>query len=84
MFIHDVLLEAITCGITEVHANDMMIRIRELRRVDADTGLTFMEKEFLRLTHEQKNPLVFKSATQNYNTLKNRYANILPCKYGLI
>ena len=80
MFIHDALLEAITCGVTEVEAKDLGARIRELRQVDSETGYTYLENEFCRLAKEENHPIAFKSASLNCNTSKNRYANILPCK----
>ena len=84
VFIHDALLEAITCGVTEVEAKDLGVRIRELRQVDPETGYTYLENEFCRLAKEENHPIAFKSASLNCNTSKNRYANILPCKYFLI
>ena len=80
MFIHDALLEAITCGVTEVEAKDLGARIRELRQVDSETGYTYLENEFCRLAKEENHPTAFKSASLNCNASKNRYANILPCK----
>ena len=81
MFIHDALLEAIACGVTEVEAKDLSTRLRELRQVDAENGYTNLENEFCRLAKEENHPIAFKSASLNCNTGKNRYANILPCKY---
>ncbi|XP_068670555.1 receptor-type tyrosine-protein phosphatase F-like [Montipora foliosa] len=78
IFIHDALLEAITCGVTEVEAKDLSFRIRELRQFDPETGYTFLENEFCRLAKEENHPIAFKSATLNCNAAKNRYANILP------
>ena len=81
VFIHDALLEAITSGVTEVEAKDLGTRIRELRQVDPETGYTYLENEFCRLAKEENHPIAFKSASLNCNSAKNRYANILPCKY---
>ncbi|XP_044179415.1 receptor-type tyrosine-protein phosphatase F-like isoform X8 [Acropora millepora] len=78
VFIHDAVLEAITCGVTEVEAKDLSFRIRELRQFDPETGYTYMENEFSRLAKEENHPIAFKSATLNCNAAKNRYANILP------
>lgn len=78
VFIHDALLEAITCGVTEVEAKDLGARIRELRQVDSETGYTYLENEFCRLAKEENHPTAFKSASLNCNASKNRYANILP------
>lgn len=78
VFIHDAVLEAITCGVTEVEAKDLSFRIRELRQFDPETGYTYMENEFCRLAKEENHPIAFKSATLNCNAAKNRYANILP------
>lgn len=78
VFIHDALLEAITCGVTEVEAKDLGSRIRELRQIDPETGYTYLENEFCRLAKEENHPVAFKSASLNCNAAKNRYANILP------
>lgn len=78
VFIHDALLEAITCGVTEVEAKDLGSRIRELRQFDPETGYTYLENEFCRLAKEENHPIAFKSASLNCNAAKNRYANILP------
>lgn len=33
------------------------------------------------MAKEENHPIAFKSASLNCNAAKNRYANILPCKY---
>ena len=38
VFIHDVLVEAIQCGFTEVNAQDLRVHIRKLMEVNYDTG----------------------------------------------
>ncbi|EDO43854.1 predicted protein, partial [Nematostella vectensis] len=78
VFIHDALVEAVICGVTEVDANKLASRIRELREVDPNIGTTYMDLEFERLTRDERHPTQFKSAMLSCNAAKNRYANILP------
>ena len=42
IFIHDVLLEAIICGDTEVPARDLRIHIRQLLQQNLSTGIKWI------------------------------------------
>ncbi|KAK3736163.1 hypothetical protein QZH41_015550 [Actinostola sp. cb2023] len=78
VFIHDALVEAVSCGITEFEAKKFGSRLREMREVDPETGRTYMEKEFLRLLKDERHHSTFKAANMGVNSSKNRYLNILP------
>ena len=45
IFIHDALLEAIECGITEVQARDLPSHFKKLQATDEATGKTLLEIE---------------------------------------
>lgn len=46
IFIHDALLEAVTCGNTEVPARNLYAYIQKLTQVEAGENVTGMELEF--------------------------------------
>ena len=46
MFIHDAILEAITCGNTQIPAGDMYVTLKKLRKKDPSTNMTLMESQF--------------------------------------
>ena len=45
IFLHDALLEAIECGITEVQARDLPSHYKKLQATDEATGKTLLEME---------------------------------------
>lgn len=85
VFIHDALLEAIDCGVTEVSARKLREEYRKLGVVDVKRGQTGLEIEFTKLQSSiRMNPM------KNYcllpsNKHKNRYADteMLPCEVTL-
>lgn len=46
IFIHDALLEAVTCGNTEVPARNLYAYIQKLTQIEAGENVTGMELEF--------------------------------------
>jgi len=46
MFIHDGILESITCGNTQVGAADLQRMVTKLRKRDPHTNLTGYEQQF--------------------------------------
>lgn len=62
IFIHDALLEAVTCGETEVLVRNLPIHIQQLSQMDPGTTVTGMELEFkvnlFRLQHKLRCPTV--------------------------
>ncbi|XP_044163802.1 receptor-type tyrosine-protein phosphatase delta-like isoform X2 [Acropora millepora] len=78
VFIHEVLLEAIHSGYTEVRANDLRSHIKNLMQVNQNSGQSEMEEEFTRLGRGvAAPPSKFQAANMPYNKTKNRYANVL-------
>ena len=55
VFLHDALLEAIECGVTEVAARDLQNQFQMLVTVDPVSGKTELEKWFqMRTEHESQ------------------------------
>ena len=46
MFIHDAILESITCGNTQVSAADLQRTVTKLKQRDPNTKLTGYEQQF--------------------------------------
>ena len=46
MFIHDAILESITCGNTQVSASDLQRAVTKLKQRDPNTKLTGYEQQF--------------------------------------
>lgn len=80
MFIHDALLEAVTCGNTEVHARNLLHHIKKLRERN-EQGILGLAEEFRKLSNpHQARRLKQGTGSLPMNRSKNRLANILPCK----
>ncbi|XP_023184851.1 receptor-type tyrosine-protein phosphatase F-like [Xiphophorus maculatus] len=81
MFIHEALLEAATCGKTEVPARGLYTHLQKLTQNVPRENLTAMEQEFKKLTlngsHKTSTQRCI-SANLPWNTFKNRLANIMP------
>ncbi|XP_028829991.1 receptor-type tyrosine-protein phosphatase delta isoform X29 [Denticeps clupeoides] len=78
VFIHDALLEAVTCGITEVPARNLYAYIQKLTQVESSENVTGMELEFKRLANTKAHTSRFISANLPCNKFKNRLVNIMP------
>ncbi|XP_017657615.1 receptor-type tyrosine-protein phosphatase delta isoform X29 [Nannospalax galili] len=78
IFIHDALLEAVTCGNTEVPARNLFAYIQKLTQVEAGENVTGMELEFKRLASSKAHTSRFISANLPCNKFKNRLVNIMP------
>ncbi|XP_013388176.1 tyrosine-protein phosphatase Lar isoform X2 [Lingula anatina] len=78
IFIHDALLEAVTCGNTEIPARNLYAHLQKLTQPEPGETVTGMELEFKRLAHTKANPSRFVSANLPVNKFKNRLVNILP------
>ena len=46
MFIHDAILESITCGNTQISTANLQIRVNKLKQRDGDTNLSGYEQQF--------------------------------------
>ncbi|XP_016521995.1 receptor-type tyrosine-protein phosphatase F-like isoform X2 [Poecilia formosa] len=87
IFIHEALLEAATCGKTEVPARSLYTHLQKLIQIVPGENVTAMEQEFKRLTLNGS----LKTSTQRcisaklpWNTFKNRLANIMPFEFNRV
>ncbi|XP_018590269.2 receptor-type tyrosine-protein phosphatase F isoform X3 [Scleropages formosus] len=78
IFIHEALLEAATCGNTEVPARNLYAHIQKLMQVPTGETVTAMELEFKRLANSKAHTSRFISANLPCNKFKNRLVNIMP------
>ncbi|XP_069482045.1 receptor-type tyrosine-protein phosphatase delta isoform X10 [Ambystoma mexicanum] len=78
IFIHDALMEAVTCGNTEVPARNLYTYIQKLTQIEPGENVTGMELEFKRLASSKAHTSRFISANLPCNKFKNRLVNIMP------
>ncbi|XP_060629309.2 receptor-type tyrosine-protein phosphatase F isoform X13 [Anolis sagrei] len=78
IFIHEALLEAATCGNTEVPARNLFAHIQKLNQVPPGESVTAMELEFKLLANSKAHTSRFISANLPCNKFKNRLVNIMP------
>ncbi|XP_012577673.1 PREDICTED: receptor-type tyrosine-protein phosphatase F isoform X12 [Condylura cristata] len=78
VFIHEALLEAATCGHTEVPARNLYAHIQKLGQVPPGESVTSMELEFKLLASSKAHTSRFISANLPCNKFKNRLVNIMP------
>ncbi|XP_077411585.1 receptor-type tyrosine-protein phosphatase F isoform X18 [Vanacampus margaritifer] len=78
IFIHEALLEAATCGNTEVPARNLYAHIQKLTQPPSGETVTAMELEFKRLANSKAHTSRFISANLTCNKFKNRLVNIMP------
>ncbi|XP_020770453.2 receptor-type tyrosine-protein phosphatase F isoform X11 [Odocoileus virginianus] len=78
VFIHEALLEAATCGHTEVPARSLYAHIQKLGQVPPGESVTAMELEFKLLANSKAHTSRFISANLPCNKFKNRLVNIMP------
>uniref|UniRef100_A0A4W4ELS5 Receptor-type tyrosine-protein phosphatase F n=1 Tax=Electrophorus electricus TaxID=8005 RepID=A0A4W4ELS5_ELEEL len=78
VFIHEALLEAATCGHTEVPARSLYTHIQKLTQVPTGDTVTAMELEFKKLANLRAHTSRFISANLACNKFKNRLVNIMP------
>ncbi|XP_062509499.1 receptor-type tyrosine-protein phosphatase F-like isoform X2 [Corticium candelabrum] len=79
-FIHDAVLEALTCGNTQIPVQNLRTAVAKLSKKDAKTGKTGFECHFqvLQTTGPQMDKQLCKAGSQPAVTAKNRYQDILP------
>uniref|UniRef100_A0A4W4FPA6 Receptor-type tyrosine-protein phosphatase F n=1 Tax=Electrophorus electricus TaxID=8005 RepID=A0A4W4FPA6_ELEEL len=78
VFIHEALLEAATCGNTEVPARNLYAHIQKLGQPPPGDTVSAMELEFKRLANSKAHTSRFISANLPCNKFKNRLVNIMP------
>ena len=78
IFIHDALLEAIECGVTEVNARDLPVIFKKLCTSEG------LEKEYKRLSSSMHNVIAKSISLTPGNKTKNRYNNkqLMPCEWS--
>uniref|UniRef100_A0A1A8NME7 protein-tyrosine-phosphatase n=2 Tax=Nothobranchius pienaari TaxID=704102 RepID=A0A1A8NME7_9TELE len=84
IFIHEALLEAATCGCTEVTTRNLYTHIQKLNQSAAGETLTPMAQEFKKLTSTanfKAQNMRFISANLPCNKFKNRLINIMPFEF---
>ena len=82
VFIHDALLEAIECGVTEVLARELQEQYRQLCEVDVEEKVTGIAMQYDNLDHTIHRKLRRNTGTLIVNKPKNRYGanpDTLPC-----
>ena len=83
MFIHDAILEAIECGVTEVQARELHEQYKQLCEVDVEVKKTGLVIEYEKIDFTIHRNLRRNTGTMHFNKAKNRYgANLdaIPCK----
>ncbi|XP_053098317.1 receptor-type tyrosine-protein phosphatase F-like isoform X2 [Pangasianodon hypophthalmus] len=78
IFIHEALLEAANCGVTEVPARNLQTHIQRLSQPPPGETVSAMELEFKRLANSKAHASCFISANLPCNKFKNRLVNIMP------
>ncbi|XP_067297935.1 protein tyrosine phosphatase receptor type Db isoform X5 [Pseudorasbora parva] len=78
IFIYDALLEAVSCGNTEVPARNLYAYIQRLSQTEPPEHISGMEQEFKRLANAKAHNSRFVSASLPCNKFKNRLVNIMP------
>ncbi|KAF5900429.1 receptor-type tyrosine-protein phosphatase S-like isoform X3, partial [Clarias magur] len=77
-FIHEALLEAVTCGNTEVAARSLYSYMQKLAQVESGEHVTGRALEFKRLANTKAHTSRFVTANLPCNKFKNRLVNIMP------
>ncbi|XP_041647503.1 receptor-type tyrosine-protein phosphatase S-like isoform X4 [Cheilinus undulatus] len=78
IFIHEVLLEAATCGMTDIPARNLYLHIQKLTQIPPGETVSALELEFKKLSNSHVHTSRFISANLPCNKFKNRLVNILP------
>ncbi|XP_039985705.1 protein tyrosine phosphatase receptor type Fa isoform X4 [Xiphias gladius] len=78
IFIHEALLEAATCGNTEVPARNLYAHIQKLTQIPPGDTVSTMELEFKKLANSKAHTSRFISSNLPCNKFKNRLVNIMP------
>jgi protein tyrosine phosphatase len=77
IFVHDAILESVTCGDTQVEAGDLRKRLAQLQTKD-ESGQTGLELQFSILDQVSTNAGEAKCFAAHNNPAKNRYTEFLP------
>ncbi|CAI8054880.1 Receptor-type tyrosine-protein phosphatase delta [Geodia barretti] len=77
IFIHDAILESVTCGDTEIEAGDLRKRLAQLKTKD-ESGRSGLDLQFAILDQVSSNVGEAKSFAAQNNLAKNRSTDFLP------
>jgi hypothetical protein len=80
VFIHDAVLESVTCGETEIPADKYELIVRRLKEIDPTSNTTGLETQFHLLHQVTPNPSDVYCSTAKCNSSKNRSDKFLPRK----
>ncbi|XP_012557847.2 receptor-type tyrosine-protein phosphatase F isoform X1 [Hydra vulgaris] len=78
IFIYKTLLEAVSCGNTEVTADELQARIKHLDNLNPGSAKTYLQEEFDRLDLNLEINSSYESAILPANIEKNRFNDVLP------
>ena len=80
VFLHDALLEAISCGDTEISTDQYRSILDKLKSLDMKTDTTGIESQFVLLSQVTADPDSILCPTAKSHPDKNRSNKYLPCK----
>ena len=78
MFIHDAILESVTCGDTQISAGDLRKQIQRMSQVVQDKSCTGFQFQFQVLEQVTPNPDQISCSTAQKHPTKNRGIMYLP------
>ena len=78
VFIHDAILESVTCGDTQINAGDLRRKIQRMSQVAQGKNCTEFQYQFQILEQVSPKPDEVISSTAQKNTDKNRGMKYLP------
>ena len=83
MFLHDVIVEAVICGQTEISASDFNQEVSNLQTIERGTGKTGFQSQFDLLFQVTPDPDNIMQSTARQNAKKNRINKYLPRKFKI-
>ena len=82
MFIHDAILESVTCGDTQISAGDLRRQIQKMSQVAPGKSCTEFQYQFQILEQVTPNPKEVRSPVAIKNASRNRNMDYLPRTYN--
>ena len=80
MFIHDAILESVTCGDTQISAGDLRRQIQKMSSVSPRKTISDFQYQFQILEQVTPNPKEVRSPIAVKNAARNRNMDYLPRK----
>ena len=81
VFLHDALLEAISCGDTEISTDQYQLILDKLKALDMKTDTTGIESQFVLLSQVTADPDSVLCPSAKSHLDKNRSNKYLPCMF---